>query len=1387
MLNHQVRPRLYTTLLIALAITLLWPPMTMKTSRRMSAAPLAPTQPDNVACRPQDGKPDTLRVEWKDTNDGNADYNVYRKAVGDADWGDPIATVTDPSQYGNWYYIDNGAGSNTYHYRVTATDGNDETIAGTAQTCREPLLLDSAQGNYRIYYRLEECPDYDGKSACTQDITVAGKNKHAQQVLDTSEAYRSELMTTLGFNDPGIFNGQKPFPLDFFPCNNGCANGDGIQYPPANFEGPDYDPATGGGADYEIFVAGHEIFHKVQGAHGGGGGDPFYKWLIEGQARSTEDKMCIFGSNAQCKIWDEQVDKYYLGQVNAYLGQPEKSLLEHSYNAALFWTYIVEQFADTIKTEPRYGMDVLLKYWQQSEENVAADPNKKGKDGIATLNDTLANKLNSPRRFKDIFQDFAVANYAKDYITNPAPDDLKKYNYIDDENCASCAYNKVKLSVTDTLDPDESIFGTRSVDAWGARYFEVNLNPAVPSVHIEVNPLAATPHALYYHVLAIKNNAIVDQWSAEGKNFELSVFNINPVYDRLALIVVGLEHNVNFNYGFNLADGLYILSPNTQFPEPAGEPTSPKKIMVQLEVVGEDQQPLAGIDTSAFSITVGSTLINPPINVGDDPIVASTYNAGKYWLVLRAPASPGCTVCDLKIEYGPYSDTEVDAVVYGPQPSVDNMIVIDRSGSMLGAKIEAAKNAAVLYVDSYDTGDRLGVISYNDQPQTAFALTNWTNTSRQQAQTAINNLPTPDGATANGAALREGMNQLVAQGSPNPAWAMVLLSDGQDTVEDTNDHIPQFVSEYKKRKDDGLQVPVIHVVAVGDDADGVALEQVTSIANGLFQWLPETGNLMAADANAPNATLFPLDLAEVYRVFAETVTGEQQIYAAQDVINNAQSKTHTLKVEGGASQLVVSLAYVYTDFGIPINVTIRRPDDSVVGPPTLSAGRHLVWRIPAPQAGDWKVIVSPIIPGVAAAVDAATAASQTDFLVEASLISDLTMEAFLGLAPADRLAGKPMPLLVSLTDVGPLTGATVEATVARTGEVITLLDDGKHGDGAANDGFYGGLLKNTHTAGGYSVVIDANGTSQLLGAFNRRARISFFMNSAPDSDNDKLPDWWEEGCTDPNTPDRDDDPDQDGLNNAGEFANQTDPCDPDTDDGGEGDGSEVTRANNPLLPDDDFNRPPRLKAWPGVGKVTLYLSISDISPTLTIYRATAPTGTFGIVATNVTTGTWEDTRVTNGALYCYRATAAGRATSGPSNVSCATPNLDPHPPHGEIALPGSIVEPAPPQVTLVLEASDNPDTEEHPAFDGALLDPAAEESGVTEMQISNRGDFEGAVWEPYQPTKPWALEPGPDGRATVYVRYRDAAGNISDPVALTVQVDPNGQPSFNLFLPLVNR
>ncbi len=58
------------------------------------------------------------------------------------------------------------------------------------------------------------------------------------------------------------------------------------------------------------------------------------------------------------------------------------------------------------------------------------------------------------------------------------------------------------------------------------------------------------------------------------------------------------------------------------------------------------------------------------------------------------------------------------------------------------------------------------------------------------------------------------------------------------------------------------------------------------------------------------------------------------------------------------------------------------------------------------------------------------------------------------------------------------------------------------------------------------------------------------------------------------------------------------------------------------------------------------------------------------------------------------------------------------------------------------------------------------------VQISNDKAFRGVEWQAYDPSKlvTWRLD-GEDGDKTVYARFRDIAGNISDPVSANVVLD----------------
>jgi hypothetical protein len=103
--------------------------------------------------------------------------------------------------------------------------------------------------------------------------------------------------------------------------------------------------------------------------------------------------------------------------------------------------------------------------------------------------------------------------------------------------------------------------------------------------------------------------------------------------------------------------------------------------------------------------------------------------------------------------------------------------------------------------------------------------------------------------------------------------------------------------------------------------------------------------------------------------------------------------------------------------------------------------------------------------------------------------------------------------------------------------------------------------------------------------------------------------------------------------------------------------------------------------------------------------------------------------------------------------------LDVTPPTGNVAIIGSGSSPARranKTVTLALSATDDV-------------------SGVGGMTLSNRSDFAGASWQPFVTSLVWTL----DSNNTVYVRFKDNAGNVSPTYSASV--------GATLFLPLIMR
>jgi hypothetical protein len=166
-------------------------------------------------------------------------------------------------------------------------------------------------------------------------------------------------------------------------------------------------------------------------------------------------------------------------------------------------------------------------------------------------------------------------------------------------------------------------------------------------------------------------------------------------------------------------------------------------------------------------------------------------------------------------------------------------------------------------------------------------------------------------------------------------------------------------------------------------------------------------------------------------------------------------------------------------------------------------------------------------------------------------------------------------------------------------------------------------------------------------------------------------------------------------------------------------------------------------------------------------------------------GVFTDTLVTNGHEYCYIAVAVDTEArrSAPSAPSCAVPNTDPLPPRGAILINGGAQSTPVRDVNLTLWASDSVDPEVHD-FGPDHTPPADSASGVTQMMISNLPDLSDGVWEPYDTSKPWTLAQTA-GLASVYVKYMDAVGNVSETYVATIWIgkDPARKALYLTLIP----
>ncbi|MBD3339022.1 MAG: VWA domain-containing protein, partial [Candidatus Lokiarchaeota archaeon] len=429
------------------------------------------------------------------------------------------------------------------------------------------------------------------------------------------------------------------------------------------------------------------------------------------------------------------------------------------------------------------------------------------------------------------------------------------------------------------------------------------------------------------------------------------------------------------------------------------------------------------------------------------------------------------------------------------EAGVDAALVLDRSGSMGASNyMEPAKSAAKTFVGFMQTGDNVAVVSFNDLARVDFPMTRIvSDATKTSAQIAINGI-TSFGSTSMGAGIQAGQGEL-NKGDTNKHQAMVFLSDGLNTADpDAYDVLPSIPDNTD-----------IYTVALGAESDESTLQDIARQTGGTYTYAPDARDLQA-----------------LYLFIRTGVTNEQVFATYKSRIWQGLTEYFDTFIDA----LTRTITFSVTFEGSDVDLELRTPGGTTIDPAKAASDPSITYTegatydfytISSPEPGQWTLIIK--------GVDVPSAEDYSALVFGAS---NLKMNTSFG--SDTYYAGDKILVKADLKENGqPITGANVSADIQgpstsysarqkltaehsnelnnvnsinsdqnlmRTLDAMNLYDDGRHGDGSANDGIYANYYQNTTIDGSYNFTINASGTASLGGQFNRIGMMSIFVGPA---------------------------------------------------------------------------------------------------------------------------------------------------------------------------------------------------------------------------------------------------------------------------------------------------
>lgn len=182
-------------------------------------------------------------------------------------------------------------------------------------------------------------------------------------------------------------------------------------------------------------------------------------------------------------------------------------------------------------------------------------------------------------------------------------------------------------------------------------------------------------------------------------------------------------------------------------------------------------------------------------------------------------------------------------------------LVIDRSGSMSGDRIEKAREAAIMAINMLNENDIVSVIAYDDNAEVVIPSTKVKD--KQALIKIINNKINANGMTALFAGLSKGINQVDKYLDKEKVNRVILLSDGEANIGPTSVGELSELAIIAAKK--GIAVTT---VGIGRGYNEVLMASIASYSDGNHAFVQNSADL---------ETVFIREFKDVMSVIAQEV------------------------------------------------------------------------------------------------------------------------------------------------------------------------------------------------------------------------------------------------------------------------------------------------------------------------------------------------------------------------------------------------------------------------------------------------------------------------------------------------------------------------------------